>query len=154
MIWLYTPAFEIGSLSTIHIPSDQSDVDINWGQSRSFIKLSDPDYFDQIQKPYKVVVKRSMKDTIRTYTQYDRHGTDHLTYVFKWTALTENRLRAMEQFILCTEGQYIGVQMNGNFAACKIMSQNITLIRDSPSHDNSEMGSSELTLELIKGDLV
>lgn len=165
MIWLYTPAFVPGSLAEVNIPDleDISDEEINWQVPRTFVKLHDPDYLEGIKKPTRTVLKRSMNDTIRTYVVYDRAVTRHFDFTLRFDHLTTNRMKALEQFILNSEGENIGYKSpRGNFSSCLLLNPDALITVDHPGvtwdangeEIISEWGNVELQLRVIKGAIL
>lgn len=165
MIWLYTPAFTPGSLQEVNEP-DLADVDdsvLDYSEARTFIKLHDPAYLADLKKPRKVILKRSMNDTIRTYVVYDRKGTSHYDFVLRFDHLTTNRMKALEHFVLSSEGANIGFRSSGGyFAACTLLNPDMLITVDHPgtmwdSQGNevvSEWGNVELQLRVIRGSIL
>ena len=167
MIWLYTPAFVPGSLGEIYIPDltneDNDSTTFDWEVKRTFVKLHDPDWVSDIQKPTKVTLRRSMNDTVRTYVTYDPVTMNHHDIVLRFDHLTTNRKEALEQFLLNTEGQNVGYKSpRGNFAACLILNPDVLLTVDHPGDTWDEDGNPiisewanvELHLRVIKGQLL
>jgi len=171
MIWLYYPAFADSTLNTLREFSSGEieelklldDSEIDYDQPRHFVKLHDPDYLTEIKPPTRTILKRSMNDTIRTYVVYNRQNTKHYDFSLRFNHLTENRMQAIEHFLLSTEGKNIGYKSpRGNFGAVLVLNPDTLVTTDQPGHtwDNdgapkrSEMGNVEIQLRLLQGSLL
>lgn len=171
MIWFYYPAFVDSTLNTLREFSEVEiadltaldDSEIDYDQPRHFVKLHDPDYVTEIKPPTRTILKRSMNDTIRTYVEYNRSNTNHYDFALRFDHLTSNRMKAIEHFLLSTEGKNIGYKSpRGNFGAVLVLNPDTLITTDQPGNtwDNtgvpivSEMGNVEIQLRLIQGKLL
>ena len=161
MIYLYTPAFIPDSLGQVYVPDldDLEDTPVDWGTSRSFIMLHDPDYVQGYSRPGKVIMRRSMNDTIRTYVTHDRKLTSHRQITLRFNHLTTDRMKALEHLLISTEGKAIGYcDPDGRFYAALLLNPETAIVVDNGGDtwgDDgepivSEWGSAELQLLLIK----
>ncbi len=160
MIWLWTPAFVPNTLGEVFIPDFEELVDeVDWEVKREFITLHNPAYITNYTRPGKVIIKRSMNDTVYTYVKYDRRNTAHLQIKLTFDHLTSDRMEALKHFLLSSEGQYIGyADPDGNCFACELLNPETAITRDHPGQtwgDDgetivSEWGNAELELLLIK----
>lgn len=171
MIWLYYPAFEDASLNVmrqfdageIAALKALDDSELDYSQPRHFVKLHDPDYLQEIKPPTRTVLRRSMNDTIRTYVIYNRKNTKHYDFSLRFDHLTTNRMKALEHFMLSTEGKNIGYKSpRGNFSACLVLNPDTLVTTDHPGNTwdmvgdpkISEWGNVEIQLRLIQGAIL
>jgi len=130
MIYLWFPAFESGTqdidVSQVEDPWDDS----NWSldTARTKLKLRNPDFYDSIEKPTRIELKRAMSGSLRTYVIRDRVNMDTHYVTLQFQALRNERKLALEHFLMCAKGQYIGYKDPDDLLhAVKLETQDIVI---------------------------
>lgn len=130
MIYLWYPAFQSGDqeLDISQVTGDWSDVNLPIDMPRTRIKLRNPDFYDSLEKPLRIETKRSMSGVLRTYVIRDRVDMDVHYVTMQFAALRKERVRALEHFIMCAKGSYIGYKDPDNVGhATKLEAQSIVI---------------------------
>ena len=116
MIYLWFPGFQESKQDI-----DISKVNTPWNDLytplgpfeitaiRDKIILHNPVWMTDVAKPQEVIVKRAMNSTMRTYVRYDRYANmNYRTAALRFENLFNERKKALEHFLLCAEGHYVG----------------------------------------------
>ena len=111
MIWLWFPGFDEDrniAAPPVDLTDLTNDQDIPITAVRTHVVLRNPDYSNDIKKPYNMSIRRSMNDRVRTYITRDRAQLSAFTLSLSFRNLHEERRNALEHFILSSDGQYVG----------------------------------------------
>ena len=113
MIWLWTPGLNTDrSIADppVDLTNMANDRDIPITAPRTHIILRNPDYIDDIKKPFSITTRRSMNDRVRSYISRDRLDMSAYTMTLAFHDLHIERREALEHFVLSSDGQYVGYQ--------------------------------------------
>jgi hypothetical protein len=110
MIYFWFPGFLPNSqdidITKVEVPWNDYESDVTTVRDR--IMLRNPNWVTDTTKRQNIIVKRAMNDTVRTVITNDRRYMDLRLCTLAFSDLRKERRIALEHFILCAEGQYIG----------------------------------------------
>lgn len=110
MIYFWYPGFLPNSqevdISNVDTPWDDYTQDLSTVRDR--IMIRNPDYTTNQTKQQNISVRRSMNDTVRTVITNDRSFMDLRFVSLHFASIRKERRLALEHFLLCAEGHYIG----------------------------------------------
>ena len=110
MIYFWFPGFAPGTSdlddSLVSVPWDDHNWDIT--TVRNKIALRNPGFVQDFARPFSVIIKRSMSNAVRTYITTDRNDMAAKECTLTFRALRTERRLALEHFLRCAEGHYIG----------------------------------------------
>ena len=110
MIYFWFPGFQASSqeidITSVQTPSD--DYSPKLSTIRTKIIVRNPDWIADQAKAQNVIVKRAMNDTVRSYVTNDRKDMDMRFCALHFEGLRNERRIALEHFMLCAEGSYVG----------------------------------------------
>jgi len=124
MIYLWFPGFQEDSYEIDTTPIDAPWDDRDWPLDtvRNKIQMKNPDWVSDIQRVYNVIMKRSMNGVIRTYIKRDRANMEEYEITLSFKDIRYERRLAMEHFLLCAEGKYVGYRDPDGFDhVCKLL---------------------------------
>ena len=110
MIYFWFPGFQDNTqeIDTSKVTGTWNDYTQDLSSVRDKTLLRNPDWITDLTKDSKIIIKRSMNDTVRTYITNDRQNMDYRMCTLHFAGLRKERRLALEHFLLCAEGNYIG----------------------------------------------
>jgi hypothetical protein len=110
MIYLWFPGFikntQEVDISLVVTPWNDYQQDVTTIRNR--IQLRDPNWITDVIKQQNIQIRRSMNDTVRTFVTNDRKNMDMRECTLHFENVRKERRVALEHFLLCAEGGYIG----------------------------------------------
>jgi hypothetical protein len=138
MVYMWFPGFQENSQNI-----DISKVEVPWNDQyepigpfsiaavRDKIAIRSPNYITDLTKSNDIIVHFSMCSTLRTTIKSDRYNMDLRQCTFHFENMTKERRKALEHFILCSEGHYVGYKdPAGNYHVLLIFASEVTFTSD------------------------